>query len=63
MTEPTKDALRAERIADAWQPSDEYEHLGKLAAAGQQLAPSQLIALGLYREQQATARTHGRTDA
>ena len=65
MTEMTgeKDALRADRIAADWQPSEHYEHLAQLAANGQQLAPSQHIALGLYQEQKATARQHGRKDA
>jgi hypothetical protein len=58
-----KDARRAAGIAAACEPSEEYEHLGRLADAGQQLAPSQLIALGMFRAQQKIAKSHGRTDA
>ena len=60
MTEPTKAAARARRIAGDFKSDDRYEHLAQFAANGEQLAPSQLIPLGLYREQQATARAHGR---
>jgi hypothetical protein len=64
MSEPTKDASRAQRIADEFRESPVYEHLLKLRDTHDPLwsevGNAMQIATAMYEQQRDVAHGHGR---